>query len=141
MTPTDSCWPATCSRRTLMRGVAAVGMLGGGIWLAGCDSQPRLTVSMDDDMRFEPASLTVKVGETVIWRNTSKGMVHTATGDPARVLDATNVRLPDGASPWDSGLIPSGSSWSYTFDVPGEYRYCCVPHEQAGMVGAIIVRP
>jgi hypothetical protein len=32
-----------------------------------------------------------------------------------------------------------GESFSVTFDTPGVYDYFCVPHEQAGMVGRIIV--
>ncbi len=124
-----------------MRRVAAVGMLGGGTALTGCGGPAQPTISMDDDMQFNPASLTVKIGETVTWRNTSTGMVHTATGDPEEVVDPTNVLLPAGAVPWDSGPIPGGASWNHTFDVPGEYRYCCVPHELAGMVATIVVQP
>lgn len=141
MTRTDSPWRAPCSRRTLLRRVAAFGMLGGGVWLTGCQRSAQPTVEMDDSVRFDPATLTVKVGETVTWRNTSTGMVHTATSDPAEVVDPAHVQLPASAAPWNSGPIPGGESWSHAFDVPGEYRYCCVPHELAGMVATIIVEP
>lgn len=96
---------------------------------------------MGDDMRFHPTELTVQVGETVTWWNTSTGMVHTATGDPAEVMEPAHVQLPVGADPWDSGLISAGESWTHTFDVPGKYRYYCVPHELAGMVATITVEP
>lgn len=90
--------------------------------------------------KYVPAQLTIKVGETVTWRNRST-IDHTVTGDPAKVLNRANVRLPAGAAPWDSGAIAAGTSWSRRFDVPGEYRYCCLPHELAGMVGTLLVEP
>jgi plastocyanin len=116
-------------------------MLGGGFLLTGCQDSAEPTVEMGDDMKYDPERLTVRAGERVTWRNTSSGMVHTATGDPTAVGDPTNVQLPAGAPRWDSGPIPSGGSWSHAFDVPGEYRYCCVPHELAGMVATIVVEP
>ncbi len=30
--------------------------------------------------------------------------------------------------------------FSRTFDEPGTYRYICIPHEGAGMVGTVVVR-
>lgn len=119
-----------------------VGIFGSGGVLIGCQgSAEEATVEMNDGMQFDPVTLTVKAGESVTWRNTSAGMVHTATGDPSAATDPANVLLPAGAAPWNSGLIQGGESWSHTFDVPGEYRYCCVPHEMAGMVATIIVEP
>lgn len=38
------------------------------------------TVSMTNALTFSPATLTINVGDTVKWLNTS-GMVHTATSD------------------------------------------------------------
>ncbi len=118
--------------------VAAVVTSGAG--LAGCGGEAsERVIEMDDRMVFEPASLTVTVGETVTWRNTGRAMTHTATADPALVRDATNVALPRGATSWNSGAIGPGQSWSHTFEVPGAYRYCCLPHELADMVGAVTV--
>nr|MBA3416896.1 halocyanin [Chloroflexia bacterium] len=37
--------------------------------------------------------------------------------------------------------IRGGGRWSYQFNLPGEYRYCCVPHELAGMVATVVVEP
>jgi plastocyanin len=47
--------------------------------------------------------------------------------------------LPDGAQPWDSGIITGGQTYSHTFDVAGQYSYFCIPHEALGMVGKITV--
>lgn len=95
-------------------------------------------VEMTDDLTFEPEQLTVKVGDTVTWRNTGS-IVHTATDDPSKAQDPANAVLPDGAEPWDSGNVAGGEEWSYTFETPGEYTYFCIPHELAGMVARLTV--
>lgn len=95
-------------------------------------------VEMTDDLRFEPEQLTVKVGDTVTWRNTGS-VVHTATDDPSKAQDAANAVLPDGAEAWDSGNVAGGEEWSYTFETPGDYTYFCIPHELAGMVARLTV--
>ncbi len=94
---------------------------------------------MTDGMAFAPTSVTVAVGATVTWRNTGRGLVHTVTADPALVRDATHVALPSGVAPWASETIGPGQSWSHTFEASGDYRYCCLPHELADMVGTVIV--
>ena len=129
------------SRRTFLRTLATVAaVVTSGAGLAGCGGEAsERVVEMDDRMVFVPASLTVTVGETVTWRNSGRALIHTVTGDPTLVRDATNVALPTGATPWNSGSIGSGQSWSHTFAVPGAYRYCCLPHELAAMVGAVTV--
>lgn len=72
---------------------------------------------------FSPATLTVPVGSTVTWRNAS-GVQHTI---------ASRDEL------FDSRPIDAGKSWSHTFDVPGTYRYFCVP--RPWMKGTIVVTP
>ena len=127
------------SRRTFLKTLAAVGVVGSAASLVGCGGSSGRVIEMNDQMAFVPAKLTVKVGETVTWDNTSRAMVHTVTADPALVRDPGNVKLPQGAAPWDSGNIAPGQSWSHTFEIPGEYRYCCLPHEVVGMAGSVIV--
>lgn len=124
------------TRRAFLKTLAMTG--GGGGLLAACGSTSDAVVEMTDKMTFVPANLTVKVGEVVTWRNTS-GFVHTATDDPAKVMDPAHTRLPEGAPAWDSGPLKRGQSWSRRFDVPGEYRYCCLPHELGGMIAAVAV--
>ena len=95
-------------------------------------------IEMTPDLRFEPAVAQVEVGQGVVWRNTST-FVHTATGDPARADDPSNVQLPAGAQPWHSGEVPAQGTYRRTFTVPGTYRYFCVPHEGQDMVGTLVV--
>ena len=97
-----------------------------------------VVIEMNDQMQFAPANLTILAGQTVTWRNAG-AMVHTSTCDPAMAQRPEHAVLPDGAEPWDSGLIRKGESWSHTFDVAGEYAYFCTPHEAGGMIGSLTV--
>jgi len=99
-----------------------------------------VAVGMTNQLRYTPEEVTVTVGQTVVWTNTSS-MSHTVTADPARAKDPSHVRLPEGAQPFDSGDMPPGATFRHTFEVPGEYVYFCIPHEAAGMVGRVNVRP
>lgn len=101
-------------------------------------SGTQYTIKMTDQLKFDPAELTIPKGATVTWQNTGQ-VPHTATDDPSKAANKADASLPAGASPWDSGMMNAGQSWSYTFTVPGEYKYFCIPHEAAGMVGTITV--
>jgi plastocyanin len=81
---------------------------------------------MTDAFRFQPADVVLKVFGTVTWTNPST-VVHSATGDPAKVADASHVELPPGATRWDSGLLHANGSFTQQFTVPGTYRYTSVP--------------
>lgn len=94
---------------------------------------------MNDEMQFEPESVTISVRTTVRFENVGGRMVHTATCDPALATGRGNMLLPDGAAAWDSGNIEPGATWRHRFDDPGEYRYVCLPHELASMIGTIVV--
>jgi plastocyanin len=95
---------------------------------------PATVVRMTGDKSFEPKTITVKPGDTVVWKNVSD-MVHTVTDIPAQAITKGDAVLPPNAKEFDSGLIQPGKDYSYTFTVPGTYKYFCVPHETAGMVG------
>jgi plastocyanin len=95
-------------------------------------------VEMTDDLVFEPEELTLRVGETVTWRTTGT-QPHSATCDPAKAANQDDAQLPEGAEPWDSGIITQGQEWSHTFETPGEYVYFCIPHEVMGMIGRLMV--
>ncbi len=97
-----------------------------------------IVVQMNDQLRFTPTEITIKAGDTVEWRNI--GLIpHTVTADPKRAPSSRNIELPDGAESFDSGWVTTGQSFRYTFSEPGVYRYICLPHEQARMVGTVIV--
>lgn len=94
---------------------------------------------MNDQLHFDPHELAIKVGDVVTW-TTVGAIPHTSTADPEKANNPEeHVELPEGAEPWDSGIVNQGESWSRTFDVPGEYVYFCIPHEAAGMVASLTV--
>jgi plastocyanin len=83
----------------------------------------------DNPTLFVPEKVTIKVGDTVEWRNTGE-IVHWVSIAPP---------IPPGAQPFDSGPMTPGVVFRQTFTVPGHYRYACVPHAGTGMVGEIEV--
>lgn len=97
-------------------------------------------VTMDNRLRFLPDTVRVSVGQAVRWENTSD-IIHTVTADAAAALEAGNVRLPEGATPFDSGDLLPGRDFVHVFQHAGTYEYVCVPHEMAGMTGVVIVDP
>jgi len=104
------------------------------------DKKPAVVVNVVDLLKFMPAQVTIKVGQTVEWRNTSV-LVHTVTADPKLAVSKDHVQLPTGAKSFDSGNIQPDSTFSYTFTTPGLYRYFCIPHEATSMVGEVMVKP
>lgn len=96
-------------------------------------------VEMTDALVFEPASLMIRVGDTVTW-HTVGAVPHTSTADPAEAVNPEeSVSLPEGAEMWDSGIVNTGEEYSRTFTEPGQYTYFCIPHELAGMIGNLTV--
>ena len=70
---------------------------------------------------FDPASLTVKTGDTVQWTNKDAAPEgHDVTGDGL-----------------DSGLMKQGDTYSHTFTQPGTFSYVCTIHPQ--MKGSVEV--
>jgi len=70
---------------------------------------------------FEPGSITVDPGTTVIWRNNDQ-TTHTTTADQGQ---------------WSSTVAASGSA-SHQFTASGTYEYHCSLHEY--MTGTVVVR-
>jgi plastocyanin len=145
--------PSPARRRTALALGASIVLAVG---LAGCgsaatSSAPAATaagsaggavvvVKMTDKLRFDPATISIKIGTTVRWENASS-MDHTSTDDASKAPDPSDALLPAGATAWDSGLIAAGATFEQTFAVAGSYTYFCEPHASAGMVGHITVAP
>lgn len=107
---------------------------------AQSDRDPAAVVGMTNTLAFTPDTVQVQVGQTVRWENTSV-VVHTVTADPDKATLKGSVHLPDGASAFDSGTLDPEETFEYTFEVPGRYRYFCIPHEATKMIGTVIVKP
>jgi plastocyanin len=98
-----------------------------------------VTITMTDKPpMYVPQKLTIPVGTTVEWVNNAKTL-HDVTTDADSVQKPDDVKLPPGAQSFDSGFMQPGATFDYTFTVPGNYKYTCIPHEKDGMVGEIDV--
>jgi plastocyanin len=81
---------------------------------------------------FNPSSLTVSVGDTVVW--TMSGDGHTVRSG---TVGADNIGHPSDG-PFDSGFKGPGESYSFTFAQAGTYQYFCEIHPEQ-MKGTITV--
>ena len=79
---------------------------------------------------FDPAEVTVRVGDTVRWVNTD-ATFHTVTSS-----DRVEVRRPSGR--FDGVLSAAGEEFTVTFSHPGRFPYYCQPHTEF-MAGAVTV--
>lgn len=99
----------------------------------------QFSVKMLDTYKYDPPTLSIPKGATVTWTNGGT-QPHSATDDPSKAAKAADAALPAGVQPWSSGLLDPGKTWPHTFDVVGEYKYYCIPHETLGMLGTITVK-
>lgn len=137
----------TSGALTLLLSITAVGMLPAARALGqGEIPEPLPTPVPETDIvtvnivgiTFSPQLLTIKAGQTVRWVNTTS-FAHTVTTDSTLARNPANASVPEGVTPWHSGNIAAGESFSIQLTVPGEYKYFCKPHELMGHVGTIIV--
>jgi plastocyanin len=86
-------------------------------WTAGATTHNVNIISTG----YTPTDLNINAGDTVVWTNTDT-TDHTVTHDgPA----------------FDSLMISSGASWSFTFTTAGTYNYSCMLHPT--MTGTVTV--
>jgi LysM repeat protein len=80
---------------------------------------------------FNPSTITIHVGTTVVWTNNeTNGVQHTVTsGSPG---------APTGT--FDSGTLNPGQTFQFTFNSTGTFPYYCRIHGEA-MTGTVIVVP
>jgi len=99
------------------------------------------------DSAYEPAEVTVDVGDTVVWKNTS-GRAHTVTAYDTGVPEGGTYFASGGfddeqaaRDAWTRGAggIVTGDTYEHTFETAGEYEYVCIPHERQEMIGTVVV--
>jgi plastocyanin len=73
-----------------------------------------------EGMQFHPATVTVRAGDRITWRNQDV-VPHTVTA----------------AGRFDSGSVAGGKTWSWTARTRGRHDYVCTFHP--GMKGTVIV--
>jgi plastocyanin len=75
-------------------------------------------------LSFSPATITIAVGTTLVWTN-STTVAHTSTSDAGSAVS------------WDSGMINPGATFSFTFTRAGTFTYHCNVHPY--MHGTVVV--
>jgi plastocyanin len=102
------------------RNKLAAGLAGLALVLPAWAAAATHTVTIEG-MQFVPATLTVKRGDRVVWRNRDV-VPHTATA----------------AGAFDSGSIGAGKSGSLVLRTPGRHAYVCSFHP--GMKALVVVQ-
>jgi halocyanin-like protein len=87
-------------------------------------SSVTVEVGAGSGFAFAPAAIHVDKGTTVTWEWTGQGGAH-------------NVVANDGT--FDSGSAAGSGPFEYTVEEDATHTYYCVPHEGAGMKGAVVV--
>jgi plastocyanin len=105
---------------------------------SGASPTDPLTVGMNG-MTFVPPKITVKVGQKVTWKDSSDA-IHNVVTDAGKATNVTDVHIPTGVRPFDSGWMQPGKTFSHVFTTPGTYHYVCTLHEGYGMKGTVIVK-
>jgi uncharacterized cupredoxin-like copper-binding protein len=108
-----------------------------------------MRISMRDSMRFSPAHLTVKQGETVrfVVRNDGKLLHEMILGTEEELAKHAELmrKFPDMQhdEPHMVHVQPGRTDVIvWTFNRPGEFRFACLAagHYESGMIGTITVR-
>jgi plastocyanin len=89
-------------------------------------------VISDAPGEFMPRTMTIRVGDTVEWKN---------TGGIANSVEFVGEVFPQGTASSPSGLMAPQKNYSFTFTAPGSYAYICRFHLINGLIGKIIVVP
>ncbi len=104
----------------------------GGAEGGGGGPTEEVTVGPGGSLAYEPDSLTIQPGTTVVW---------TWDSDNHNVVPSAQPDDADwsGTEGGDSETYNTGHEYEHTFEVEGDYEYYCTPHRQAGMTGTITV--
>ena len=84
---------------------------------AGNAQTVMITTDSSGSFAFSPATLTIKAGTTVTWKNTT-AVSHTVTSDDGKSFDSGT------ANP----IAAQSGTFSFTFTTPGTFAYHCSIH-------------
>lgn len=111
-----------------MSGVAIAIVAGASITRAQSDpgaATPEQGVSIAS-FAFGPADTTIPLGTALTWTNAQDGVQHTTTS-----LDGI----------WDSGVLSTTSTFSFTFVQSGDFAYQCAIHPSMRGVVHVLADP
>jgi len=87
----------------------------------------QIPVSIVDNL-FQPDTVTVNRGDSVVWTNNG-AFPHTSTSGVDGVWDSL----------WDSGTMAHGVTFVHGFLTDGTFNYYCTFHWLSGMKGVVVV--
>lgn len=87
-----------------------------------CSQAATHQVEIQNPMKFVPATITIKAGDTIVWTNKSNG-VHNVVSLPIKMR---------------SKMLKKGDKFEFTFKEKGIVDYICEPH-RTHMKGKITV--
>jgi len=100
---------------------------------------------MTEDLRFDPETIRIDAGATVVWENTTE-IKHTVTALEGETPEKAAYFASGGfdseraaREQQNEGLIAPDGSYEHAFDATGTFEYVCLPHEESGMKGSVEV--
>lgn len=138
------------SRREFLRATTAAGVVVAAAGPSTAQEGRRHTVDMTDQLVFDPDSLTISPGDTVVWENVG-AIGHSVTAYEEDIPAEADYFASGGfdsegaarsgyaVGDPESGDVAGGQSFEHTFEVEGVYEYFCVPHEAVGMLASLEV--
>jgi plastocyanin len=84
---------------------------------AGNSQTVMIITDSSGNFAFSPASMTIKAGSTVMWKNMTQ-VPHTVTSDDGKSFDSGS------ANP----IAAQSGTFSFTFNTPGTFAYHCSIH-------------
>ena len=98
------------------------------------------------NVRFEPATVEISAGDTVVFEVVS-GQPHNVAFDTTAMAPAVarqlSARMHDQIAPFAGPLlVKPGERYAVAFDgaQPGRYPFFCLPHQALHMMGEVVVR-
>jgi amicyanin len=92
-------------------------------------AEKNVVVTMNN-MQYTPGIIKIKKGTTVTWVNEDQ-MEHNAMKDHNEEdAHEHSPEYDDETGGFNSPMLKTGESWSFTFNEVGTYGYHCAPHPQ-----------
>lgn len=146
-TATTSMAPANSTATTASTTAPAAGAAATGTAMPATGTTVDVKMLGDDKgYRFDPVSVTVKVGDAVKWTNVSGGphnVTFWADSIPAGAAAQLGANMPNTMAPLTGPLLVNPNATyvvSFAGVKPGVYHYYCTPHLALGMKGTVTVQ-
>jgi plastocyanin len=92
-----------------------------------------VTVEATGSLKFDPASVTIEVGDTIKWKNLGEGH------NVAQTASATDNIYMEGGFTSGSASFGGTDVWEHVFKTEGTFYYVCTPHASLQMRASVTV--